>query len=313
MTQSLERDRALIIANPHSRLAAALDWRAVAIAAMERRYAAELSEPRDADDTVRVAHEAAAQGYAVVVAAGGDGTVNAVARGIARTRTALGIFPLGSANDLAREYAIPLDIAAAARRIAEREARSVDLGELDGRVFCGVGGLALVSRAALAVTRVKQMGGVARRATNLLGRHVYRLSATAALLGRWRLDERIRFDYLDAERGGRLKFETFASAVFVTNHRTLGGGMVLPVDANAGDGVLELCYVPSRPRHSLLLNFARLSAGTPIPAGVLVSVRATEATIETSREDAFVADGELLARGRCFSVKVLPKALRIIA
>jgi diacylglycerol kinase family enzyme len=280
---------------------------------LERRYATELVEPRDALETVRVAHEAAANGYAVVVAAGGDGTVNTVAQGIAGTQTALGILPLGSANDLAREYAIPRAIELAARRIVEREPRVIDLGEVDGQLFCGVGGLALVSRSALAVTRVKQFGGIARRIADLFGKHVYRISATAALLGTWRIDERVRIDYLDAERGDRLQFETFASAVFVTNHRTLGGGMVLPVDAKPGDGVLELCYVPSRPRHSLMLNFARLSTGAAIPSGVLVSVRATEATIETSREDAFVADGELLARGRRFRVKVLPRALLIIA
>jgi diacylglycerol kinase family enzyme len=89
--------------------------------------------------------------------------------------------------------------------------------------------------------------------------------------------------------------------------------MVLPVDASASDGVLELCYVPARPRHSLMLNFARLSAGAPIPDGVLVRVRATEATIETGHDDAFVADGELLATGKRFRVRVLPGALRIIA
>jgi diacylglycerol kinase family enzyme len=88
--------------------------------------------------------------------------------------------------------------------------------------------------------------------------------------------------------------------------------MALPVDADAADGVLELCYVPARPRHSLMLNFARLSVGAPIPEGVLVCVRATEVTIETGREDAFVADGELLARGRRFTVRVRPGALRIV-
>jgi len=312
MTQSLDRERALILANPRARLAGASEWRSVAVGEMERRYATELAEPRDAADTTRLAHEAAARGYAVVAAAGGDGTVNAVARGIAGTATALGVLPLGSANDLAREYAISSSIELAARRIAEREPRSIDLGDVDGQIFCGVGGLALVARATLAVTRVKQRGGISQRIAGLLGRHVYRISATAALLGTWRIDDRVRIDYLDAERGDRLQFETFASAVFVTNHRTLGGGMVLPVDAKPGDGVLELCYVPSRPRHSLMLNFARLSAGATIPPGVLVSVRATEATIETSREDAFVADGELLSRGRRFRVRVMPRALRII-
>ena len=308
-----ERERALIILNERARLARTSVWRETALAELGRRYETELVTPRDARDTTRCAHEAAAEGYAVVVAAGGDGTINAVAQGLARTRTALGIIPLGSANDLAREYGVPAGVDVAARRIAERAPRSIDLVDVDGRVFCGVGGLALVSRAALGVTRFKQWSPASRRVADVLGGHVYRVSATLALLRPWSLDDQLRIDYQDAERGERHRFETRASAAFVTNHRTLGGGLVLPVDASASDGVLELCYVPARPRHSLMLNFARLSAGAPIPEGVLVRVRATEATIETGQEDAFVADGELLATGRRFTVRVLPGALRLIA
>ena len=306
-------DKALIIVNERSRLGRAGEWRDVALAELGKRYDTELVTPRDARDTIRHAHEAAAEGFAVVVAAGGDGTINAVAQALAGTRTSLGILPLGSANDLAREYGVPSRIDTAARRIAERTPRTVDLVEVEGRVFCGVGGLALVSRAALAVTRFKQWSPASRRVADALGGHVYRLSATAALLRPWSLDDRLRIDYRDAERGDRHQFETRASAAFVTNHRTLGGGLVLPVDANAADGVLELCYVPARPRPSLMLNFARLSAGAPIPEGVLMRLRATEATIETGHDDAFVADGELLATGRRFSVRVLPGALRLIA
>jgi len=308
-----ERERALLIVNERARLARTSGWREAALAELGRRFETELVAPRDAGDTTRQAHEAAAEGYAVVVAAGGDGTINAVAQALARTRTALGILPLGSANDLAREYGVPARIDAAARRIAERAPRPTDLVEVNGRVFCSVGGLALVSRAALAVTRFKQWSPTSRRVADFLGGHVYRLSATMALLRPWSLDDRLRIDYQDAERGDRHQFETRASAAFVTNHRTLGGGLVLPVDASASDGVLELCYVPARPRHSLMLNFARLSAGAPISEGVLVRVRAIEATIETGRDDAFVADGELLATGRRFTVRVLPGALRLIA
>jgi diacylglycerol kinase (ATP) len=308
-----ERERALLIVNERARLARTSQWHEIALLELRRRYDTELVTPRDASDTTRQAHEAAAEGYAVVVAAGGDGTINAVAQALARTRTALGILPLGSANDLAREYGVPARIDIAARRIAERAPRTIDLVEVEGRVFCGVGGLALVSRAALAVTRFKQWSPTSRRVADFLGSHVYRVSATMALLRPWSLDDRLRIDYQDAERGDRHQFETRASAAFVTNHRTLGGGLVLPVDASAADGVLELCYVPARPRHSLMLNFARLSAGAPIPEGVLVRVRATEATIETGRDDAFVADGELLATGRRFTVRVLSGALRLIA
>jgi hypothetical protein len=87
---------------------------------------------------------------------------------------------------------------------------------------------------------------------------------------------------------------------------------VLPVRGNASDGDFEITYAPSRARHSLMLNFARLSAGLPIPPGVLVTLPATEATIETGREDAFVADGELLAQGQRFEARVLARALQII-
>ena len=305
-------DRAIILVNPRARLAGRAQWREAAIAELSRRYATELVEPRDARATTTLAREAAAEGVAVVAAAGGDGTINAVAQGLVGTPTALGILPLGSANDLAREYGVPSAIAAAAGRIAGGEPRAVDVVAIADRIFCGVGGLALVARAARAVTRFKQRSPAARRVADWLGGQVYRLSATAALLAPWRIDDTLRIRYRDADSGERHAFETRASALFVTNHRTLGGGLTLPVQASATDGVLELCYVPSRARHSLMLNFARLSAGLAIPPGVLVAIRATEATIETGHDDAFVADGELLADGKHFDVRVLPRALRIV-
>lgn len=313
MTATDRRDRALILVNPRARLGRTRAWREPVLTELSRRYAVELAEPHGAPDTTRLAREAAERGYSVVVAAGGDGTINAVAQGLASTRTLLGVLPLGSANDLAREYRVPRSLPEAARRIVESEPRCIDLIDVGGRVFLGVGGLAVVARAALAVTRFKQRSPSARRVADLLGAHVYRLSATAALLSRWRLDDMLRISYRDPPSGDCRHAEMTASAVFVTNHRTLGGGLVLPVDASAADGVLEICVVPSRARHSLMLNFARLSAGAPIPDGVLVCIRATEATIETGRPDAFVADGELLGEGQRFNVRVLPGALRIVA
>src|SRR5207248_5759744 len=201
MTATDRRDRALILVNPRSRLAGARGWREPVMAELARRYALDLVEPRNAAETTRLARHAASNGYAVVVAAGGDGTINAVAHGLAGTSVALGILPLGSANDLAREYGVPKSLPAAARRIVESEPRSIDLVEIGGRVFCGVGGLALVARAALAVTRFKQRSTSARRIGDLLGAQVYRFSATALLLGRWRLDDTVRIAYRDPENG----------------------------------------------------------------------------------------------------------------
>lgn len=313
MTASAERERALILINPRARLARNARWRDPALSQITTRYAVEVVTPRDAASTTRLAREAASGGAAVVVAAGGDGTVNAVAQGLRGSGAAMGILPLGSANDLARELRIPRhDLAAAARLIVTGTARPADLGVIGGRIFCGVGGIALVARATLAVTRFKQGSWLSKRLANLLGGGVYRVSATAALVGTRELNEDLRVFYRDAETGTHGELSVRASAVFVTNHRTLGGGLVLPVATNANDGVLELCTVPARSRLSLMLNFARLSAGRRIPPGVLQVIRVTEATIETRSEDSFVADGELLAEGRRFEVGVIPHALRVI-
>lgn len=305
-------NRALILVNPRSRLAGARDWRLVVLDALSSRYATELVEPKDARSTTAIARNTADEGIALVVAAGGDGTINAVAQGLAGTNTALGMLPLGSANDLAREYGVPKSVAEAAKRIAVGKARSIDLVAVGDRVFCGVGGLALVARAALAVTRFKQRSPMRRRIADFLGGNVYRISATAALLAPRAVDDRLRITYRHAAGGNSSVLETRASALFVANHHTLGGGLVLPVATDPTDGALEICYVPSRSRQSLMLNFARLSAGLAIPRGVIETIRATEATIETGREDAFVADGECLATGRRFDVRVLPRALRIV-
>src|SRR5437773_6768960 len=79
-------NRAIVLANPRARLAGTAIWREAAIAELSRRYATELVEPRDARHTTALAREAAAESIAVVAAAGGDGTINAVARGLAGTR-----------------------------------------------------------------------------------------------------------------------------------------------------------------------------------------------------------------------------------
>lgn len=86
-------------------------------------------------EMARAAREAAGQGATVVVAAGGDGSVSAVAGVLAGTETVLGVMPMGTLNHFARDLGIPLELDGAARVIAAGEARPVDVGEVNGHVF----------------------------------------------------------------------------------------------------------------------------------------------------------------------------------
>ncbi|MFP5329675.1 MAG: diacylglycerol/lipid kinase family protein [Alphaproteobacteria bacterium] len=89
----------------------------------------------DGGDLAKAAEEAVKAGAELVVAGGGDGTISAVAGALAGTKAKLGILPLGTLNHFARDLGIPLDLDKAARLIATGKSRSVDVAEVNGRVF----------------------------------------------------------------------------------------------------------------------------------------------------------------------------------
>lgn len=79
--------------------------------------------------------QAVREGFGTVVAAGGDGTINAVATQLVGTGCRLGVLPLGTFNYVARRFGIPLDLPGALRTAVTGQPRSIDVGEVNGRVF----------------------------------------------------------------------------------------------------------------------------------------------------------------------------------
>ncbi|WP_300814190.1 diacylglycerol kinase family protein [uncultured Bacteroides sp.] len=101
-----------------------------------------------AGHAVEIARQQAAEGVFAVVAVGGDGTVNEIARSLVHTRTALGIIPCGSGNGLARHLQIPLEVKRAIDIINEGRVDVIDYGKINNVPFfctCGVGFDAFVS------------------------------------------------------------------------------------------------------------------------------------------------------------------------
>lgn len=92
-------------------------------------------ETRRHGDAEQFAREAAAAQYDLVIPAGGDGTVNEVANGLAGTQTALAPLPIGTVNVWAREAGYAMDIATAAQQIVGAELCTIDLGRCAGRFF----------------------------------------------------------------------------------------------------------------------------------------------------------------------------------
>ncbi|MGR3395340.1 MULTISPECIES: diacylglycerol/lipid kinase family protein [Paracoccaceae] len=86
-------------------------------------------------DIAETARAAVRDGYGTIVAAGGDGTIMAVASALNGSGCALGVLPLGTFNFFARGYGIPEDPEGAAQVIAGGHSQSIDLGTVNGRVF----------------------------------------------------------------------------------------------------------------------------------------------------------------------------------
>ena len=112
------------------------------------RFRYEVRMTEYAGHAAEIAKHSAANGADVVVAVGGDGTINEVARSLAHTQTALGIIPCGSGNGLARHLCIPLDVRKAIQIINQYQIEQFDYGIINDLPFfctCGVGFDAFIS------------------------------------------------------------------------------------------------------------------------------------------------------------------------
>jgi diacylglycerol kinase family enzyme len=137
--------RMLIIVNPYASTVSDR-LKNLVVYALQGRYSVEAVDTQRRQHAIELTREAADEGYDVVVAFGGDGTVNEAANGLAGSDTPLTVLPGGSTNVYCRTLGIPEDVVDATEHLLrmadEFEPRRVDLGRMNGRAFvasCGVG------------------------------------------------------------------------------------------------------------------------------------------------------------------------------
>ncbi len=144
-----DKEKILFIINPKSGVQSKKNVPAMVEKYIDRnRYELFVEYTAYAGHATEIAASAVNDGFDVVVAVGGDGTVNEVARALVHTKTALGVIPCGSGNGFARHIGIPVDVRKSIRFINKAETVSIDYGKLNGSPFfcaCGVGFDALVS------------------------------------------------------------------------------------------------------------------------------------------------------------------------
>ena len=201
---------------------------------------------RDEGHATELACEAVAAGADLVVAVGGDGTVNEVARGLIGSPAALGIVPVGSGNGLARALRIPLRPAAALAALEGGARRRMDVGFVNGRPFLNVAGVGFDAAVGHAFHESGRRGG--RR--GLLG---YVRLCIAELRA-------YRPPRLAIEAGAE-RIELSAFVVTFANGPQYGSAAVINPGARLDDGRLEVVVFENGSWWRSLLAAPRLFLG----------------------------------------------------
>jgi YegS/Rv2252/BmrU family lipid kinase len=236
---------------------------------------------------------AVARGSRLVMAWGGDGTINEVASALAFGEIPLGIVPAGSGNGLARQLGVKRQPADAIRLAIAAEPRRIDLGELGDRLFVNAAGVGFDAQVA---SRFNERSG--RR-----GLMTYALITAKTL----RTYEPPEYTITTSEGSVRLR----AIVVTAANSAEFGNGACSAPGARVDDGLLDLVVIAERSRLQTLIGLPRLFNGTVNQVPGCSIRRVTRATIESDRPMTFHVDGEPVTGGTTLLLRIHPAALNV--
>lgn len=211
------------------------------------------------------------------VVAGGDGSINMAAAGIAATGLTLGILPMGTANDLARTLGLPETPEAAADVILAGHRRRIDLGTVNGKPFFNVASIGLATELA------RELSGDLKKRWGRLG---YAIAAVRALARARRFSATI----IEGDTSTR----TRTMQIAVGNGRFYGGGTVVASHAEIDDGHLDLYSLEMRQIWRLALMLPSFRSGEHGAWSEVHTARGTEFQILTVKPRPVNADGEII-------------------
>lgn len=263
-------------------------------------------------DTPRIVGEilSGTQEPLTLIILGGDGTVNEALQTIPdASQITLGYIPTGSSNDLARDLGIPTDPAKALELILHSgRPQPMDLGAVsypDGQtrrfaVSCGIGFDAAVCEESMHSRIKKFMNKLGLGKLTYLGIALRQLLAAKAISGRLTLDGKEPVDI------GNMLF----TACMI--HRFEGGGFMFAPDADANDGILNMCAVGDLPKALILFALPTAFKGKHYRFNGVTPYTAEEITIEASSPLWVHTDGEVSRKSSRICVTCQKNAVRIL-
>ena len=234
-------------------------------------------------DAYRFSREAVDERSDLVVAWGGDGTVNGAASGVAGTGIPFAIVPGGSGNGLARDLSIPFTAAAAFEIAATGMERPIDAGDLHGSLFFNVAGIGfdarIAGRLAAAGARRGLLGYVIATMSELRGYQPGRYSIHNAfdVAGRAHMADII---------------DHAALFIALANSRQYGSGAQIAPSALLDDGMIEIVVVEPQSSFSIMCQVPAFFRGTLREGPGLLMRSAASMEVSSTEPIRFHVDGE---------------------
>lgn len=252
-----------------------------------------------------LAEQAVADGFELVVAAGGDGTTHEVVNGLMAASGGgeagtLGVIPIGSGSDFAYTAGVPAGLRAACERLARGQVRVVDVGRVTmrgegSRYFDNSVGIGFDAVVTVESRKVKWLRGMALYLPVVLKTVFLSLKIP-----------RVVIEY-DEHR-----IEQSALMIVVANGPREGGGFLVAPDAQPDDGLFDLCIADEVSRPAMLGLIPYFIQGTHVDRDPVTMARAKRVTISSPDDLVAHVDGEVLCtEGHQIECELLPRRLRV--
>ncbi len=236
--------------------------------------------------------EAAEKKYDIVVAVGGDGSVNEVSKGLLHSTTKLGILPCGSGNGFARHLALPMDLKAALEVILRGNSQQVDTGEINGHHFINIAGIGFDAHIA----------------------HLFSSYGKRGFTAYFQLILKEFFSYQMQEYALKIDSRTFSEKAFLlsfANGSQFGNNAFISPNSKITDGSGELCILQKVP----LLHipyFAYLLFNRKTHQSRFIKHISFKKLEVRSLSGKIHLDGEPMELDKNFTVRMLPGSLMVL-
>ena len=238
--------------------------------------------------------KAAVGEYEIVVAVGGDGTVNEIASAIAGTDTILGVIPFGSGNGLSRFLTIPMDAEGAIKTMNAGRTITIDAGKMNGQWFFNMAGMGFDAH----ISHVFANGSTKRGFVSYFKSSIQEISTYKSK------NYHIEVDGVAYDR------EAFMLSM--ANSSQYGNNAHVSPTASVQDGLLDVCIIKPFPLWRFPEMGLRMFTKTADSSQYVEIIKGKHVVITRQQEGPIHLDGEPQVAGTDIDIEVVPGALHVI-